>query len=788
MATFEVKIPGKGTYQVSGVSSEDEAIAAATDQSSGTLPPVFGEGSDVPQVGRGPSSPRYEVPLLDRAKMGPDSRPIEDRLAGLKQTHPEAQVIPGNNGEPIIVVWDKANRQWVSANPKGLDVGDVAAYGRVAAEGLGGGLGALAGAFGAAPTGMMAAPVSVPLGTGIGATAAGQAWDSGMEYLGRKDSRGLLERATDTATEVPLQALGAKAGDAVANFVRGKGKDYLQSLLGVVKQTVDPATGMIAPMTKGQAPSATLVHEIDAEGIPLAGAAGSIAGGPLRSVQNALLNLPGSQDATRGKIFDTIAAVQERLSDTARGYGQPKENIGAWSEQARKGLIGAMDLREQANVARHASILDEMGRGSVLPLPETRGLLSGMDMAFAQNPTSNAGVDPARGMLRNFLANEATASSGVPGIAPETVKNVLRYAEQTAHIPPLARKTVIAKYTGLSPDQVDSILNPAGEPSAPNLVRLGEADKMRKLFSEHYSNPAAGNYLPAQAGNFNSGYNALAQDIQTYADSLGTDVGGRLMRQRQLASDTFADKKALGSTVFEDPAALGKALTSAMHRKTGSKEDFDLIQRSLPEADWQRLKATLVENMGKANPGAQGAEGDGFSPRTFLTNLNNLAPYARDALFNAPGEKETGNRLARLARINEALEKTAAETNTSRTAPTTLWMRIMQGGNLPAAMATMGVGGLGHAAAGIPGALAGAAVGGVAALTIPAVMGRALMNPTFVRFLVSQPAKTQAGLASQVMRLGASLAAKQDTPPEVLAAYEEVKKRLLGRAKRAPAP
>ena len=87
------------------------------------------------------------------------------------------------------------------------------------------------------------------------------------------------------------------------------------------------------------------------------------------------------------------------------------------------------------------------------------------------------------------------------------------------------------------------------------------------------------------------------------------------------------------------------------------------IRKSLPKDDFDTFRATLIGNLGRARAGAQNAEGDVFSPSTFLTNYNKIAPSARKVVF---GDVEP--ELQKLAKTVEMAKDAEKQFNTSRTA------------------------------------------------------------------------------------------------------------------------
>lgn len=84
---------------------------------------------------------------------------------------------------------------------------------------------------------------------------------------------------------------------------------------------------------------------------------------------------------------------------------------------------------------------------------------------------------------------------------------------------------------------------------------------------------------------------------------------------------------------------------------------------ALPEAEAGNARATLIDGLGKANPGEQGAKGDAFSLDQFLTNWNKLGPSAKNAFFQGENRKAI-DQLALIAEKSKAAGRFKNYSNT----------------------------------------------------------------------------------------------------------------------------
>jgi hypothetical protein len=79
---------------------------------------------------------------------------------------------------------------------------------------------------------------------------------------------------------------------------------------------------------------------------------------------------------------------------------------------------------------------------------------------------------------------------------------------------------------------------------------------------------------------------------------------------------------------------------------------------SIPLAVRRTVTATLIDRIGRANPGAQTAEGDAFSSGTFLTNWNKLTPDAKAGItLGIPGGAQVRQNLDAVAKAAERIKQ-----------------------------------------------------------------------------------------------------------------------------------
>ena len=173
---------------------------------------------------------------------GSSGRP-EDRLASIRGRYPEAMPYGDDNFSFI----DRNTQQPTLFNPPGLDVGDIAEQGRMAANVIGGIGGGILSAPAAVASGPFAPAVGAA-GVAAGATGAGYLYDQGMEYLaGSADSRSVDDQITDYGVEMGLNMIPfEKAVAPVSGALRMALRNGDQAIRDVVnKYSIQPTAGTV---------------------------------------------------------------------------------------------------------------------------------------------------------------------------------------------------------------------------------------------------------------------------------------------------------------------------------------------------------------------------------------------------------------------------------------------------------------------------------------------------------------------------------------------------------------
>ena len=208
----------------------------------------------------------------------------------------------------------------------------------------------------------------------------------------------------------------------------------------------------------------------------------------------------------------------------------------------------------------------------------------------------------------------------------------------------------------------------------------------------------------------------VADDIDRGLRAVGRDeaadtfrMADRLWSERIEVIDKTL-QPILGRDGMKGGEEVLQAIESMARGQRGGNQRLSRVLGALEPEQARNVRATIVDRLGRATPGAQDAQGEAFSAATFLTNWNKMTPQGRASLFPDKGLRDSLNDLATIA---EGTKRSQQMANTSNTGIAVNTANVIAGG--------VGV------ATNIPVTLLGA---GSAYLT-----GRLMASPRFARLL-----------------------------------------------------
>ena len=251
-----------------------------------------------------------------------------------------------------------------------------------------------------------------------------------------------------------------------------------------------------------------------------------------------------------------------------------------------------------------------------------------------------------------------------------------------------------------------------------------------------------------QQGEYKQLYGALSQDIKNgvaAADLLnGTKGSEALNRANAYYANAMRRAEAMDNLAKRNaPEGAYNALAQSLG---AGETTYSRVRNAVSPETRQKVAAPIVDDLGRATPGQQNAEGSVWSPQTFVTNYNKIDPQARAALFKRlPGGSQYASDLDTIAKAADMVNQGAkVMANPSGTA---------------AALANRGtISALTVGAYFYPFAAATTAGG----LAMGNATARLLTSPTFVRWLADAPKIKPEGAAVHMQRILQAARASKD--------------------------
>jgi hypothetical protein len=369
-------------------------------------------------------------------------------------------------------------------------------------------------------------------------------------------------------------------------------------------------------------------------------------GGPaVRAAGERVMNLPPSQAVQAAQDverLDVMPSLGMRGSTGARVAG----SLEAF---APSGGVVVDDARRAATEIGEAAARTAARAGGAGGRVDAGEALKAGANLFAQR-SSDIG-----GRLYSEVGRKLPEGTAVA--MPETSRVLSELSGRFADRPALARQVGAQQYAGLLEDAAQGLS--WGQASE---WRTSLLDATRKIVGPFASIPDGQKKRLVQA---------ITADMEATARAAGPDAFRSWTRARDFwAKRSDRVEKALAKVFKADSAekAFEDVFAMAGETSRGNIRSLEGIKNSMPPAEWGDFVSAVVLRMGRANPGAQDAAGEVFSPRTFLSNWNKIAPEAKMLMFEGKG-MPSGLRaeLDTLARVAERAADAGAEVNKSRT-------------------------------------------------------------------------------------------------------------------------
>lgn len=514
--------------------------------------------------------------------------------------------------------------------------------------------------------------------------------------------------------------------------------------------------------------------------VPLAAGTGSMMAGQL---WDGIAKLFNGQIDTRTPLQTGLeAATDVGMEGAATGVGNA---VGAIArEGARRGTNAVRSVFASPDAAGRAADLIEAGVTPRAGLVSDKKIIQNTDSVLANLPTSANTMEAATQRTRNEIESGVKDLAGqyAGGTAPatketigETVQQGVKNAAQRFD----ARQeklydTAFSKIGADTPSKLDNVsalrdelqaaIAKAPESLSPTAGKamqrldaiLADAkntgavpfDALRQIRTDigrDIKDPLLAGSSSAQNDALKRVYGALSEDMKATASAASPEA-----RQALDVADRYTRYNM--KRVFEpsqriaDAATPEQALNLAMSGAKDGGTQLRRLRNTLTPEEWNQVSGGVLNRLGLAKAGQQGAEGEAFSVSQLLTNWNSLSPEAKSALFDGGAYKELRPALDKLTKAAEYAKDVDKLANTSGTARHQTYINLLTGG-----VAT------GAVASGDPTAMGGAAL----AIATPYAAAKLMTSPAFARWLATtadqvvkmDPMKAPERIAAQLTRL-----------------------------------
>ena len=340
------------------------------------------------------------APAFVRAQVG--GSPTEDRLANIRRFYPDAAPYDDDN----FIYTNPDTGRLTLYNPPGFDVvGDIASVSRELFVGTGATVGAIGGGLSGLATGpgaVVATPTGAALGAGTGGTVAGELFDTYSNiFLGRVDTRSVLDRSVDAGTEFFLSAAGQRGGELLTEGAKralGGGTQKAAQLAAKFRSLrIDPPAGAVSSSNT------------------------------VATLEKALEASPFSSDVVQKQAKRVLEQITQAAKNTVAKIGTPvsKAEAGSVIRTAASNAAGRFKATQNA---AYEKAFDLIGKDAPVALDAVRALRESLENQLNEAPGS---LQRSLGQAINTLktiemdATESAVSGTIPFSALRQIRTAI---------------------------------------------------------------------------------------------------------------------------------------------------------------------------------------------------------------------------------------------------------------------------------------------------------------------------------------------------------------------------
>lgn len=353
-------------------------------------------------------------------------------------------------------------------------------------------------------------------------------------------------------------------------------------------------------------------------------------------VENLLQNTPGAI-GTMGRSRDAAIGGLQAKADEAANLASTNRGAMESGVAIQNGIKGFKDNFK----TRQGQLYDQMD--------------------YFISPQSPAGVTNTQGALANLNAD----IQGAPAVSKFFKNSKLQALEDAIRSDTAGSPASVHVYSqppiaggGLMnapiPQPVLQVQIPAGPPR--NTLPWQAVKQTRTMIG----NEIADNSLisPVSNNKWRPLYGALSEDMGQAAAANGPAAQQAFNRATDFTRSGAARLERVAP--FAQTTAPEQAFTAMVNASRENVSTLQAVKKTLPEDARGTVAGTVIERLGRANNGVQNAEGTAWSPDTFLTNWNKMAPKARDELFSGfPNSAEVAQNVDNVAKAASMMRESS---------------------------------------------------------------------------------------------------------------------------------
>lgn len=330
----------------------------------------------------------------------------------------------------------------------------------------------------------------------------------------------------------------------------------------------------------------------------------------LQSMEEGLSKAPGSANYMREYTDSMLAGMGDEASRIAQLSGGRRLSQQGAGDVLSGGAGGSMARFGERRGLLEDALVSRIGKDTPVDMGGTRGLMETLQADKAVAPGARRFMDPAIGESKKILEVTEDLPLGISDLPYEAVRQARTDLGGRLETP-----SVAGGYVGLEGQQAKKV------------------------------------------------YGALLDDLNVAAKEQGALQQSRIL-DRYTRYYNRVDKPTLEMLIKRDD----KAYKWMMEGSKDSGARIAKVRNNVTSGEWDDVVSTTIDRMGSATPGAQNMSGDLFSPNTFVTNWNKLAPEAKSSMFGGKKYKELRASLDNLGKVAEVVKDSGAVRNYSNTA------------------------------------------------------------------------------------------------------------------------